>query len=31
MVVIDLTSASEVDQLMTAAQYETFLAGQKKG
>jgi glycine cleavage system H protein len=29
MVVIDLASASEVDQLMTAAQYETFLAGQK--
>jgi glycine cleavage system H protein len=29
MVVIDLSSVSEVDQLMTAAQYETFLAGQK--
>jgi len=29
MVVIDLSSASEVDTLMTAAQYETFLAGQK--
>ena len=29
MVVIDLSSASEVDKLMTAAQYETFLAGQK--
>lgn len=31
MVVIDLSSASEVDKLMTAAQYEAFLAGQKKG
>lgn len=31
MVVIDLSSASEVDNLMTAAQYEAFLAGQKKG
>ena len=29
MVAIDLSSASEVAQLMTAAQYETFLAGQK--
>jgi hypothetical protein len=29
MVVIDLSSASEVDKLMTAAQYEVFLAGQK--
>ena len=29
MVVIDLSSVSEVDTLMTAAQYETFLAGQK--
>jgi glycine cleavage system H protein len=31
MVVIDLSSASDVDKLMTAAQYEAFLAGQKKG
>jgi glycine cleavage system H protein len=29
MVVIDLSSASDVDKLMTAAQYEAFLAGQK--
>ncbi|HKP01544.1 MAG TPA: glycine cleavage system protein GcvH [Nitrospiraceae bacterium] len=29
MAVIDLSSASEVDTLMTAAQYEVFLAGQK--
>ena len=29
MVVIDLSSANEVDKLMTAAQYEAFLAGQK--
>jgi glycine cleavage system H protein len=29
MVVIDLSSANEVDKLMTAAQYEVFLAGQK--
>jgi len=29
MVAIDLSSASEVDTLMTAAQYEVFLAGQK--
>jgi len=29
MVLIDLSSASELDQLMTAEQYETFLAGQK--
>ncbi|HJS66547.1 MAG TPA: glycine cleavage system protein GcvH [Nitrospiraceae bacterium] len=29
MVVIDLSSGSEVDTLMTAAQYEVFLAGQK--
>jgi glycine cleavage system H protein len=29
MVVIDLSNASEVDKLMTAAQYETFLASQK--
>jgi glycine cleavage system H protein len=31
MVVIDLSHAAEVDQLMTAAQYEDFLANQKKG
>jgi glycine cleavage system H protein len=31
MVVIDLSSASDVDKLMTAAQYEAFLAGPKKG
>jgi len=30
LVVIDLADPQEVDQLMTAAQYETFLAGQKK-
>ena len=29
MVVIDLSSASEVDKLMTAAQYEAFLSTQK--
>jgi glycine cleavage system H protein len=29
MVVIDLSNASDVDILMTAAQYEAFLAGQK--
>ena len=29
MVVIDLSSPSEVGRLMTAAQYEAFLAGQK--
>ena len=29
MVVIDLSSAREVDKLMTAAQYEVFLASQK--
>jgi len=29
MVVIDLSNPSDVDKLMTAAQYETFLAGQK--
>ncbi len=29
MVVIDLSNASEVDKLMTPAQYEAFLAGQK--
>jgi len=31
MVVIDLSDASEIDALMTAAQYEAFLANQKKG
>ena len=31
MVVIDLANAAEVDKLMTAAQYETFLSSQKKG
>ena len=31
MVVIELSSASEVDTLMTAAQYDAFLANQKKG
>jgi glycine cleavage system H protein len=31
MVVIDLSNAGEVDQLMTAAQYDAFLANQKKG
>jgi len=31
MVVLDLSSASEVDKLMTAEQYEAFLASQKKG
>jgi glycine cleavage system H protein len=30
MVVIDLSNPSDVDKLMTAAQYEVFLAGQKK-
>lgn len=29
--VIELTDPGEVDQLMTAAQYEDFLASQKKG
>jgi glycine cleavage system H protein len=29
MVVMDLSNASEVEKLMTAAQYEVFLAGQK--
>ena len=29
--VIELADPGEVDQLMTAAQYEGFLAGQKKG
>lgn len=31
MVVIDLSSTNEVEKLMTAAEYETFLASQKKG
>ncbi|MGH7181303.1 MAG: glycine cleavage system protein GcvH [Nitrospiraceae bacterium] len=31
MVVIDLSSVSDVDKLMTAAEYEAFLASQKKG
>ena len=31
MVVIDLSGAGEADKLMTAAEYEAFLAGQKKG
>ena len=31
MVVIDLANAGEVEMLMTAAQYETFLSNQKKG
>ena len=31
IIVIDLADPHEVDQLMTAAQYETFLASQKKG
>jgi len=31
MVVIDLSNAGEVDALMTAAQYDAFLANQKKG
>jgi glycine cleavage system H protein len=31
MVVIDLSNAGEVDKLMTAAQYDAFLADQKKG
>ncbi|MBK5281582.1 MAG: glycine cleavage system protein GcvH [Nitrospiraceae bacterium] len=31
MVMIDLLSASDVDKLMTAAQYEAFLVSQKKG
>jgi len=29
--VIDLAAPAEVDQLMTAAQYDAFLASQKKG
>lgn len=31
MVQIDLSNMTEVDKLMTAAEYEVFLAGQKKG
>jgi glycine cleavage system H protein len=31
MVVLDLSSVSEVEKLMTAEQYEAFLASQKKG
>jgi glycine cleavage system H protein len=31
MVVIDLSTAGEADKLMTAAQYDAFLANQKKG
>ena len=31
MVVIELSNAGEVDKLMAAAQYEAFLANQKKG
>jgi glycine cleavage system H protein len=31
MVVIELSNAGEVDKLMTAAQYDAFLANQKKG
>ena len=31
MVVIDLSSTNEVEKLMTAAEYEAFLASQKKG
>jgi glycine cleavage system H protein len=31
MVVIDLPDGSDVEKLMTASQYEAFLAGQKKG
>ena len=31
MVVIELANAAEIDKLMTAAQYETFLSSQKKG
>lgn len=30
MVILDLSNASEVETLMTAAQYEAFLASQKK-
>lgn len=31
MVVIDLSDAGEIDKLMAPAQYEAFLANQKKG
>jgi glycine cleavage system H protein len=31
MAVIDLSNAAEMDALMTAAQYEAFLANQKQG
>ena len=31
MVVIDLSNPGEIDSLMTAAQYDAFLANQKKG
>ena len=31
MVVIDLSSTNEVEKLMTAVEYEAFLASQKKG
>jgi glycine cleavage system H protein len=31
MAVIDLSNAAELDSLMTAAQYEAFLANQKPG
>jgi len=31
MVVIDLSGSGDVDKLMTAAEYEAFLASQKKG
>jgi glycine cleavage system H protein len=31
LAVIDLSQPGEVDQLMTAAQYEAFLSSQKKG
>jgi glycine cleavage system H protein len=31
MVVIDLSNTGEVDKLMSAAQYDAFLANQKKG
>jgi glycine cleavage system H protein len=31
MAVIELADPGEVDQLMTASQYEAFLASQKKG
>jgi glycine cleavage system H protein len=31
MVVIDLSNAGDIDKLMTAAQYDAFLANQKKG